>query len=275
MNNEIFGAEIIKSKANSTIVKIAKLSSKKYRNEDKIFICNGTKLFIEASKFNVEIRYIVLKNSAIFSDDIIDLIKSQKLKGADVICVSDEVFEKISEENSPQGIICVCKYLEHKHCFSAIAKNPNCNERIIMLESVRDPGNLGTIIRNAVAFGFDRIILSSDCSDIYSSKVIRAAMGAVFKINIDVVSSFIETIRQLQGIGFNILGAALKSNSKILSEYQISKKDIFVIGNEGHGISNYVLEVCNDTVIIPMCDNTESLNAGMAAGIIMWEQSKL
>ena len=76
MNNEIFGVEIIKSKANSTIVKIGKLSSKKYRNEDKIFICNGTKLFIEASKFNAEIRYIVLKNSAIFSDEIIDLIKS-------------------------------------------------------------------------------------------------------------------------------------------------------------------------------------------------------
>ena len=93
-----------------------------------------------------------------------------------------------------------------------------------MIESLRDPGNLGTIIRNAVAFGFDRIVLSSDCADIYSSKVIRAAMGAVFKTNIDVVSNFIESIKQFQGVGFKVLGAALKENSKIRSSLPLAKR---------------------------------------------------
>jgi TrmH family RNA methyltransferase len=275
VNNEIFNVDLITSKSNSTIVKIGKLETKKYRYEEQLFVCNGIKLFLEAAKYGAKIRYIVLKNSADFEEKIIKEIKAEKLKGADIICVSDEVFEKLSEENSPQGIICVCQFMENMHTFSTTVKNVNQDERVIILESIRDPGNLGTIIRNAVAFGFDKIILSSDCADIYSSKVIRSAMGATFKIKIDIVSNIVMSIIDLRTSGYNVLGAALIENSKILGEYQISPKDIFVIGNEGHGLSSQVIEACDDTVYIPMCDNTESLNAGMAAGIIMWEQSKL
>ena len=274
MNNEIFNVETITGKTNSAIVKIGKLSSKKYRYEDKLFVCNGIKLFLEASRFNAKIRYIVVKNSINFEENVVEEVKKQKLLGASIICVSDEIFEKISEENAPQGIIAVCDFFEEKHTFSTIAKNAKYDEKILMLESIRDPGNMGTIVRNAVAFGYDRIIISSDCVDIYSSKVIRAAMGAIFKINISVVDDFPETINQLRKQGFLILGAALQEKSRILGEYEIAKKDIFVIGNEGHGLSKSTLDACDDTIFIPMCDNTESLNAGMAAGIIMWEQSK-
>ena len=187
MNNLIFNVTEITSKTNSTIVKIGKLDNKKYRNEEKLFVCNGIKLFKEAVNFNATIQYIVLNNSTKFDEEITILIKKQQEKGVNILCVNDSVFDKLSDEKSPQGIITVCKYFEDKHTFSANAKNKYSDDKIMLFESVRDPGNIGTIIRNAVAFGIDRIILSSDCADIYSSKVIRAAMGAVFKMNIDVV----------------------------------------------------------------------------------------
>lgn len=271
MNNSILGLSEITSKTNSTIVKIGKLENKKHRNTDKLFVCNGIKLFLEAIKFNVEIEHIVVKNSANFDDEILNEIKAQLKKGVSVLCVSDEVFNKLSEEQAPQGIITVCKYFKDKHTFSAFVENVDLNEKIMLFESIRDPGNVGTIIRNAAAFGIDRIILSSDCADIYSSKVIRAAMGAVFKTKINIVENMKETILNLKKHNKNVLGAALKRDSMILGKYELSTQDAIIVGNEGHGLSNEILELCDNTLFIPMCENTESLNAAIATAIIMWE----
>ena len=113
MNNLIFNVDEITSKANSTIVKIGKLDNKKYRNEEKLFVCNGIKLFREAVKFNAKIQYIVLNNTTNFEHDIVELIKEQQNKGISILCVNDIVFSKLSEEKSPQGIITVCKYFDN------------------------------------------------------------------------------------------------------------------------------------------------------------------
>ena len=274
MNNLIFDVTEITSKSNSTIIKIDKLGNKKYRNEEKLFVCNGIKLFREAVKFNAEIKYIVLNNNTDFDGDVIKLIKDQQSLGAMVLCVSDAVFDKLSEEQAPQGIIVVCKYFEDKHTFSIEAENEYFDDKIMLFESIRDPGNIGTIIRNAAAFGIDRLIFSSDCADIYSSKVIRAAMGAVFKVRIDIVDDFKGAIKSIKNCGKKVLGAALNQDSLVLGKYELNTQDAIIIGNEGHGLSEETLELCDNTLFIPMNENTESLNAAIATAIIMWEFSK-
>ncbi|MBO5439072.1 MAG: RNA methyltransferase [Clostridia bacterium] len=274
MNSDIFGVTEIVSKTNSTIVKISKLENKKYRNIEKLFICNGIKLFLEAISFNAKIKYIVLNNKSIFDAEIVEKIKAQQGNGVSILCVSDIVFDKLTDEQAPQGIITVCSYFEEKHSFFTNAKNKYFENKIMLFESIRDPGNVGTIIRNAAAFGIERLIFSSDCADIYSTKVIRAAMGAVFKVNIDVVNDFNDVILSLKKGGKRVLGAALKSNSLVLGKDELSTQDVVVIGNEGHGLSSEVLSLCDNTLFIPMCENTESLNAAIATAIIMWEFSK-
>lgn len=274
MNNTIFNTDLISGKTNSTIVKISKLQNKKYRNDEKLFICDGVKLFLEAVEYNARIRYIVLNNNTEFEKEIVDKIKLCQKNGADIICVQDYIFDKLTTENSPQGIITVCEYLYTKHSFSNDIKLPVKNEKILMLESVRDPGNMGTILRNSVAFGIDRIIISSDCADIYSPKVIRSSMGAIFKQNIDVCTSLEDSISKLKENGKRVLGAALEKNSLTLGRDKVGCEDVFVLGNEGHGLSQSVLELCDNTIFIPMKENTESLNVAIAAAILMWEISK-
>ena len=273
MLGQFLNAEIITSKTNSTIVKIAKLTNKKHRNEYKLFACDGVKLFEEASKFNVKIEYIILKNDVDFDEKIVEKIEQCRQSGAKVLCVNSQIFEKLTVENAPQGIITVCSYITGLHRCLASVENAQNDEKILMLESIRDPGNMGTIIRNAVAFGIDRLILSSDCVDIYSPKVVRAAMGAIFKIKIDIVDNFSSTIENLKK-NKTVLGAALGKKSLVLGEKKLTKNDVIIIGNEGHGLSDETLNLVSNTIFIPMAENTESLNAAMASVIFMWELYK-
>ena len=270
MNSQIFNVECITSKTNSTVVKIGKLTNKKYRKEEKLFVLNGIKLFSEAYNFGAEIAYIVLNENTDFSQDLINKISILKGKGTHILCVSDAVFSKLTEENAPQGIITVCRYLDiHNFACSKVCLN-KC-ETVVALESVRDPGNMGAILRNAAAFGVDRIVMSSDCADIYSSKVLRATMGAIFKVKIDVSADFENALESIKNSGRRVIATTLGENSMRLGECEINKSDVFVIGNEGHGISENVISLSDETMFIPMCENTESLNAAIASAIIMWE----
>lgn len=271
MNSQIFNVDCITSKSNSTIVKIAKLANKKERKEEKLFLLDGVKLFAEAYNFGAKIKYIVLNDKSEFSNEIVEKINDAKSKGATVICANEAVFSKLTEESAPQGIITVCEFL--KNCDDN-GKSLE-NEKVLILESVRDPGNVGSIIRHAAAFGIDRLILTADCADIYSQKVLRAAMGAIFKVNINVIPNIVHAIDNLKKQGRRVIATTLGENSLRLEKNTISPKDVFVIGNEGHGISQAVLEHSDETMFIPMCENTESLNASVAAAILMWEMFNL
>lgn len=271
LNNIKLGVDLITSKSNSTIVKIGKLHEKKYRNIEKMFICDGVKLFFESCEFCEKIAYIILNNNTDFDDKVIKKIKEKISEGTEVLCVTEEVFSKISKENAPQGIITIVKYLETTHCFSESSINFDSNDKILVIESVRDPGNIGTIIRNSAAFGIDKLVLTSDCADIYSTKVIRASMGAIFKVKIDVVENLPKTIHNLKNIGKRVLCAGLTNNSLVLGKDRIGINDVIVIGNEGHGVSSELISLCDQIITIPMKSNTESLNAAIAASIFMWE----
>lgn len=270
MNSTIFNVDCITSKSNSTIVKIAKLLNKKERKEEKLFTLDGVKLFLEAYKFGAKIKYVVLNDEADFSTEIVDKINDLKSKNTMVLCVNETVFSKITEESAPQGIVTVCEFLENHRSASKI-ENIAENEKIIILESIRDPGNVGAMLRNAAAFGIDRLILSSDCADIYSQKVLRSAMGAIFKVKIDTFSNLVDAINGLKSIGRRVIATTLRDNSIKLGKGAVLPSDVFVIGNEGHGVSEEVICSSDETMFIPMCENTESLNASVAAAILMWE----
>ena len=270
MNSQVFGVECIVSKSNSTIAKIAKLLNKKERKETELFTLDGVKLFLEAHNFGAEIKYIVLNDKSNFDSDTTEKIFSAKRAGANIICVNDAVFSKLTDESAPQGIVTVCKFLPN-HRFLSVVESIKPNEKIMLFESVRDPGNVGAILRNAAAFGVDKLIFTADCADIYSQKVVRAAMGAIFKVKIDIVSDVLKTVDSLKIRGRRVIATTLGTNSLELRKDKISAGDVFVIGNEGHGISDGLIKASDETMFIPMCKNTESLNASVAASILMWE----
>ncbi len=272
---------IISSRQNDLIVKTALLKDKKHRNIQKLFLINGIKLFCEAVISDTPIDKIFLRQSDSLS--LLKLVKKsffdkKMYKNVNVFVLADTVFDKISDEKSPQGIICSVKHLDFFHKYTTIDKdyiqNLPKNETIMLLCSLRDPGNLGTIIRSAHAFGIKRLFISADCADIYNSRTIRAAMGALFQQKIDIVDNFAESVIQLSRSGRRVLAAELSSDATILSKINICPSDCVVIGNEANGIPRGISQLCDSSVYIPINEKSESLNAAIAASIFMWEQTK-
>ena len=186
---------------------------------------------------------------------------------------------KISDEKSPEGIITVAKRIDKLAKIATInnmAEILSDGRRVMALESLRDPGNLGTIIRSAAAFGIDTLILSSDCADLYNPKTLRGAMGALFSREVFIADDLAVVLREISRAGRRTLAAALSPDAVMLGEANLTAKDCIVVGNEGHGLSESVLRACDGAVVIPMMTGVgvESLNAATAASILMWEQTK-
>ena len=229
----------------------------------------------EAAKKGVLIEFMLISASAY--DTVRE--RAQKLYSLDidalrckVIVISDATFEKISEENAPEGVITVARYDTERH--TELKSDGICirdDENILLLESVRDPQNVGAILRTAAAFSVDRVIMGKDCADIYSSKTLRASMGAVFSMRIDRTDSVPETVNALRRDGRRVFAAALDERAERLGEAEFVRGDCVVIGNEGHGLSRETLDACNASVYIPMAEGVESLNAAVAASVLMWE----
>ena len=186
---------------------------------------------------------------------------------------------KISEEKSPEGVICIAKHIDKLHKIATINNSDEKyaigeleNNSIFIVESVRDPGNLGTIIRTSAAFGVDCLVISSDCADIYNPKTLRAAMGTIFHQRILKVDRLPEVVRLLSQQDRRIYAATLGRNAKLLGKISLDRRDCIAVGNEGHGLSEKVIEACGEKILIPMAEGTESLNAAIAASVCLWEQ---
>jgi TrmH family RNA methyltransferase len=276
--------DVITSRQNQTIIKICKLSDKKNREEAKLFRFDGIKLYIEATLAHAELRYVLLRESdcgEVISKIISSGAAAPEKSGAEVLLLSDSLFNSVSEEKSPEGIICVSKYIDKFHKIATIDNNltadgetlpvEGANDKIIMLEDIRDPGNLGTILRSAAAFGMDCVILAGECADIYNPKTLRAAMGAIFKLKTISYRDGAEAAFRLRKGGRRILAAALDRNAEKLGSFPLRSSDCVVIGNEGHGISKKLMAACDMNIIIPINEGSESLNASAAAAVFMWE----
>ena len=276
-----WSAEIIRSRQNRTVVELCKLTDRKARDTQKRFRFDGVKLFCEAFKKGVEIETVCLRESS--ADGIVERLRREcgstffDAVGR-VMLLSDELFDKISEEKSPEGIITIAKYIDKFQKFATIYNSADFlrmkNESVVLLESVRDPSNIGAVIRSAAAIGVDRLIVSEDCADVYHPKAVRASMGTLFDQPIDRVPNLCEVIRGLRESGRHVFAAALDDRAVRLGEFPIRTGDCVVIGNEGHGLTPAVIEACDGSVIIPMSDRAESFNAAVAASILMWEFQK-
>lgn len=271
----LFGNEIITSRQNPTVRELAALLDKKERRKSRLFRIDGYKLFCEAVNCGAQIKLV-----AICSEKAEKYLPEVQKVGVKTVLLSPDVFAKITDEKAPDGIIAVVKYLDKIHkmlSVSDIAPLASSGRRIMAFESLRDPGNLGTVIRSASAFGVDTLLLSSDCADIYNPKTLRGAMGAIFSREIIFCDDLPEALSRFSCEGRRVLAAILDTEAVAVDKAALSGSDIILIGNEGHGLSHAAVEASDVSVILPI--NTgmgvESLNAATAASVFMWEQRRI
>lgn len=238
---------MIESINNEKIKKYNKLLQKKYRDETNMYIVSTEHLVLEAQKRNLIIEIFLLEN--------------EKNIYGNVTYVKENVMRKLSNLNTIPRVVAVVKKERSKNIFG----------NIVMLDGLQDPGNLGTIIRSAVAFNIDTIILGDNTVDLYNEKVLRASEGMIFNINI-VKKNLIDSIMELKVKGYKIIGTKV-NNGIDIKDIDVDKY-AFIIGNEGKGISEDILNICDKYVYIPMNNKCESLNASIASSIIMYEINK-
>ena len=269
-----FGKEIITSRQNPTVVKLCALLDKKERRKSRLFRIDGHKLVSEAIDCGAHIDLV-----AICSEKADRLMPLAEHSGAKTVLLSPEVFSKITEEKAPDGIIAVVKNIDEIHKELSLSDIPALaasDKRIMAFESLRDPGNLGTVIRSASAFGVDTLLLSADCADIYNPKTLRGAMGAIFSREILFCDDLPAVLARFSCEGRRVLAAILDNEAVSVEKSALTERDIVLIGNEGHGLSRAAVEASDLSVILPI--NTgkgvESLNAATAASVFMWEQRR-
>lgn len=258
---------IIKSRDNPLVKQIAKLNkSSKYRRESGLFIAEGCRLVNDAVKSGCNIEFFVFSESAVKNYNA--LFESANKITDRVHIFSDALFAHICDTKSPQGVLAAVKLLDKKCLFDKI-KNDG---KLIALENLQDPGNLGTVFRTAEALGIDGIVMTKDCCDIYSPKVVRSTMGAVFRMPFAVVDSIAEFLKKNKNI--KSYAAVVNTESRKITEVNFDFPCVCVIGNEGNGLKAETVNSCDYAVTIPMTGRAESLNASVAASIIMWEMMK-
>ncbi|MBQ6992504.1 MAG: RNA methyltransferase [Clostridia bacterium] len=247
---------IITSKENETIKHIKKLKEKKYRDEFNEYIVEGLRLVNEAIKEEVHIKNIIVCEDYLKDNDIYEC-------NIEKTYVNKIVFDSITEVKNPQGILAIIGK-------DGTDLNINYNEDVIVvLDNIQDPGNIGTILRTVDSVGLTQIIVSKGSADAYNSKVIRSTMGAIFRVKIIESENLVELLKNMQNKGYKVVSSILETDKTI---YDIDyKKSIVVVGNEGNGISKDIIEISNEKVKIPMIGKTESLNASVATGIILYE----
>lgn len=233
----------ITSKNNPKIKDAASLKLKKYRQEKGLFLMEGMKNLEMALRFG-EVKQIFTS---------VGLAKIGK-QDIEVYQVNDEIIKKLANSENPEGVVFVSSFLKPR-------KNKKDYHKIIYLDHLSDPGNLGTIIRTAAAFNYDAVILSEGSVEIYNEKVLAASKGAIFAIDV--------LVDEISNYNKPIIVSTLNDKSVPLSKSKKLDDFILVLGNESHGVSKDITQLANECVKIEMSDNIDSLNVAVAAGILM------
>lgn len=251
---------MITSTSNEQIKNIIQLKEKsKVRKQKKQYVVEGLKMFSEVPKEDLRGVYV----SEHFLKE-----NEGKLQGVNFQTVSDSVFKKISDTVTPQGVLAVVAQKENTldEILNNRRKNKSC---IVVLDRLQDPGNLGTILRTAEGAGISGIVMSSDCADIYNPKVIRSTMGSIFRVPFAVVDDLPAAVERIREKGITTYAAHLQGEDYNKGVFE---KDIaLLIGNEAAGLSKEVSEKADQWIKIPMEGKVESLNAAVAAAILMYE----
>ena len=238
---------LITSLNNEHVKELCKLNQKKYRDESALFLIETKHLVLEAYKEGI-IKELILEQDEIFPLDV------------PTIYVTKQILKKLANTDNPSNVMAVVEKIKEKD---------DIGEKILILDHIQDPGNLGTIIRSAVAFNIDTIVLSKDTVDLYNPKVVRSNQGMMFHINI-ISRDPIKFINDLKKKDYKIIGTKV-TNGKDVKDAKIYSHFALVIGNEGQGISNDIDNLCDEYLYIKMNENCESLNAGVAASILLYE----
>ena len=248
-------AKIITSRQNPLMTHLRKLaSSRSYRKKSGEYLCDGTKLLGEALKWGAEVK------TAVFSEGV-DIPPLPD--GVRAVRVSEELMRSVSPMETPQGALFTVALPEVQLPETLSGKH------YLVLDGVQDPGNVGTILRTADAFDCDGVFLVNACADLYNPKTARATMGAIFRREAYTVTAE-ELFALLRKSGVPLYGTALRDDTVPLAEANLARAAV-AIGSEGRGLSQQVLDECAKTLKIPMNPRCESLNAAIAATVVLWE----
>ena len=253
---------VLSSKDNDIVKSVKKLKEKKYRDLENAYIVEGIKMVREAIEEKALIRQIIICDDCEKSDSIPKELMYEIAK-YDCTYVTSKVFKYISEVQTPQGVLAV------------IEKNNgdldiNYNEDIIVaLDDIQDPGNLGTILRTVDSVDLTQILVSKGTADCYNPKVVRSSMGAIYRVKVIECEDLLETLKEIKKNKFKILVTSL-GDSKNIYDMKYNKK-VLVIGNEANGVEERIMNIADEKIKIPMLGRTESLNAAVATGIVLYE----
>ena len=271
--------QIISSKDNEIVKNIRKLKEKKYRDIENEYIIEGIKLVKEAIAENANIKQIIMCED--FADNVeLDKDTLYEIAKYNVLYVTRNIINSITDVKTPQGIIAVVeKNSNNNNNNSENIQNLSLQNTenqvdysqdiIIALDDIQDPGNLGTILRTVDSANLKQIILSKNSADPYNPKVVRSTMGAIFRVKIIETENLKQELKKSQQNGFKVMVTALDTQNNI---YDVGyNKKVIVIGNEANGVSKEIQEIADEKVKIPMLGKTESLNASVATGIMIYE----
>ncbi len=255
----------ITSKQNDKIRDVSKLlKSGKYRKETNLFVIEGIRLCEEALKNNIKIRqsFFVPNLSLKYSEQFENILDHS----TEVYELNESLLEYISDTTTSQGIVAVC---EKKESSATVVDG-----KILILEDIQDPGNMGTILRTSKAFNISTVLLSKGCCDCFSPKVLRASMGGIFNVNIKCDVNLENVILDLKANDYKIYASVVDKKATSIRNMHFEKKSVVLIGNEGSGLKSTTIAMCDVPFTIPMNYKSESLNAAVATSIIIWEMSK-
>ncbi len=252
---------LITSRENPLIKEAAALvSDKKARKESGLFVVEGARFCSEACKSGAEILRLFVTEEAEkkYADYVLPLLSEAK----EVYNISAAVAEKISDTKTPQGVFAVCR---------AVERDIDLDDEglFVLLSELQDPGNIGTILRTCEAMAVKGVFLCR-CADVFSPKVLRSTMGCIFRLPIRVFSDTAKALELLNEKAVTTYASALAENALLLPSVKFEKKSCVLIGNEGNGLSDEVIDACDKTVMIPMPGKAESLNAASAAAILIY-----
>lgn len=271
----------ITSRSNPLIRQVKKLlADASARREEQLFVIEGARLCADAALSGVAVRTVLYTASAAAAyAEQLDLLHGS---GGEVVEISDELSRVIGDTMSPQGVFCICEFLHHLDNGAGLDTIKNTAERLrhqggsgyLALENVQDPANMGAVIRTAEALGLAGLLLSEGCCDVYNPKVLRGSMGGVFRLPLHHVGNMADAVTALQTEGVECWACVVDGEATPLPEASLMPGSICLIGNEGNGLRPETAAVCAHRLTIPMGGRAESLNASMAAGIVMWEMTR-
>ena len=244
--------ENITSLKNPKIISWRSLRERKGRESLDAFLVEGPKMVQEALSSSFTVRALLLREDTPLPFPVPDSVP--------VYGLPSHVFASVSDTVTPQGIAAVLSR----------TPRPIDGKHLVCLDGVQDPGNVGTIIRTADAAGLDGVILSASCADLFSPKVVRATMGSIFRMGFDVSASLHDDLRTMRENGFSIISSQLDGDP-FYARTSIGSSFVLVIGNEAHGVSPEIRQEATHRLALPMRGGAESLNAAVAAGIMMYD----